>query len=75
MKWASGVIGFGSIVTYLLILYAFRLGNVSYAVAVREFAVVIGAALGIIFLHEKLTMPKIIGICLIMAGLILIKMA
>lgn len=75
MKWASGVIGFGSIVTYLLILYAFRLGNVSYAVAVREFAVVIGSALGIIFLHEKLTAPKFVGICLIMAGLILIKMA
>jgi len=75
MKWASGVIGVGSIITYLLILYAFRLGNVSYAVAVREFAVVIGAALGIIFLREKLTIPKLTGICLIMTGLILIKLA
>lgn len=75
MKWASGIIGFGSVITYLLILYAFRLGNVSYAVAVREFAVVIGAALGIIFLHEKLTIPKLAGICLIMTGLILIKLA
>jgi uncharacterized membrane protein len=61
--------------TYLLILYAFRLGNVSYAVAVREFAVVIGAALGVIFLGEKLTKLKVVGIVSIMVGLLLIKLA
>ena len=75
MKWASGIIGLGSIMTYLLILYAFRLGNVSYAVAVREFAVVIGAALGVIFLGEKLTKLKVVGIVSIMVGLLLIKLA
>jgi drug/metabolite transporter (DMT)-like permease len=75
MKWASGIIGLGSIMTYLLILYAFRLGNVSYAVAVREFAVVIGAALGIVFLGEKLTKQKVVGIVAIIVGLILIKLA
>jgi drug/metabolite transporter (DMT)-like permease len=75
MKWASGIIGLGSITTYLLILYAFRLGNVSYAVAVREFAVVIGAALGVVFLGEKLTKQKVVGIAAIIVGLILIKLA
>jgi uncharacterized membrane protein len=74
MKWESGFIGLGSITTYLLILYAFRLGNVSYAVAVREFSVVIGVALGVAFLGEKLTMRKLAGITAITVGIILIKM-
>jgi uncharacterized membrane protein len=74
MKWESGFIGLGSITTYLLILHAFRLGNVSYAVAVREFSVVIGVALGVAFLGEKLTMRKLAGITAITVGIILIKM-
>lgn len=75
MRWASGAIGLGSMITYLLILYAFRLGNVSYAVAVREFAVVIGAGLGVVFLGEKLTKLKFVGIMAITAGIIMIKLA
>ena len=73
-KWESGFIGLGSIATYLLVLYAFRLGNVSYAVAVREFSIVIGVALGVVFLGEKLTMRKLAGITAITFGIILIKM-
>lgn len=69
------LIGLGSIGTYLIILFAFQLAKLSYIVAVREFAVVIGAVLGITLLKEQLTFKKILGISAITAGLILIKVA
>lgn len=69
------LIGIGSICTYLLILFAFRLGQVSYIVAVREFAVVIGAMLGFLVLKERFTVRKVIGIAAITVGLVLVKLA
>ena len=69
------LIGLGSIGTYLIILFAFQLAKLSYIVAVREFAVVIGAVLGITLLKEQLTFKKILGISAITAGLILVKVA
>jgi len=68
-------IGIGSIVTYLLILFAFRLGPASYIVAAREVSVAIGSVMGFIFLREQITMKKILGIIAITGGLILIKAA
>jgi len=74
-KKYSITIGLGSVSTYLIILFVFRIAQVSYVVAAREFAVAIGAILGFIFLKEKLTIRKAIGIAAIVAGMILIKMA
>lgn len=68
-------VGLGSMGTYLVILFAFRLGPVSYIVAVREVAVVIGAGLGIVFLHERLTPTRAVAILAIAAGLVAIKLA
>ena len=69
------VIGLGSCCTYLLILLAYRLGSLSYIIALREFAVVVGAGLGIVFLNERLTAAKAAAIAAIVAGLICIKLA
>ena len=69
------VIGVGANGTYLLILFAFQTGNVSYIVALREFAVVIGSALGVLLLKETMTRPKLIAIIAITLGLIFIKLA
>jgi uncharacterized membrane protein len=66
-------IGAGSIGTYLMILFAFTLGLVSYVVAIREFAVVIGALLGVVFLKERLTVSKVLAIFTITVGLVCIK--
>jgi uncharacterized membrane protein len=52
-----------------------RLGPVSYIVAVREFAVVIGSILGFVVLKERLTVRKGIGIAAITLGLALVKVA
>jgi drug/metabolite transporter (DMT)-like permease len=72
-KMFIGIIGVGSIGTYLTILFAYRLGPASYIVAVREFAVVIGALLGVMFLRERMTLRKIVGMAAIVAGIMLVK--
>ena len=74
-KKHSFIIGAGSLVTYLLILFIYRIAQVSYVVALRELAVAFGAVFGFVFLGEKPTGLKIIGITLIVLGMIAIKMA
>jgi len=68
------IIGVGSLGTYLMILFAFTMGPVGYIVAVRELAVVLGALAGIIFLKERFTISKIAAICVIVGGIISIKL-
>ncbi len=74
-KTYIGIIGIGSIGTYLMILFAYRLGPASYIVAVREFAVVVGALLGVMFLGERLTFGKVAGMLAIVVGIVLVKTA
>jgi len=69
------IVGVGSLGTYMLILFIFRIAKVSYVVALRELAVVFGSLLGFRFLGEKPTGVKIAGIGLIVLGVIVIKMA
>ncbi len=75
LKGVTVLIGLGSLCTYLMILFTYRLGPVSYIVAVREFAVVIGALLGVLVLKERLTLRQSLGIAAITFGLGLVKMA
>ncbi len=70
----AAIIGIGSVGTYLMILFAYTVGPVNYIVAVREFAVVLGALAGIILLKERFTMVKALAICLIVIGIIGIKL-
>lgn len=75
-SWRSILlIGAGSSGTYLMILFAMTSGQVSYIVALREFAVVVGAALGVVFLKEPLTRGKVGAVMAITAGLMCIKWA
>ena len=69
------IIGLGATVGYLLILLVFRTAQVSYVVAVREFSVVLGSLLGVIYLRESLSIRKLIGILLVVTGLILVRVA
>ena len=57
---------------YFLVLIAMNLvDNVSFLQAFRQMSLPVGVIMGVMFLHEKLTLPKIIGTVLIVAGLIL----
>jgi len=75
LKRYSALIGLGSMGTYLMILFAFQLEKLSYVVAAREFAVVIGSVMGFALLNERISYRKALGIASIAAGLFLIKMA
>ncbi len=71
----SALIGYGSVGTYLLVLFAFTLERAGYVSAVREFSIVIGSIFGFTFLNEKITANKIAGIMCIITGLVFIKFA
>lgn len=69
------IIGMGATAGYLLILFVFRMAQVSYVVAVREFSVVIGSILGVVYLRESLSIRRLIGIVMVVAGLVLVRIA
>ncbi|HEU4364499.1 MAG TPA: EamA family transporter [Candidatus Krumholzibacteria bacterium] len=69
------IVGIVSPLTYLVILFAYSLGPVGYVVAVREFSVVIAAILGARFLGERIGFWRRAGIALVVAGMVLIKIA
>ena len=69
----TAIIGIGSFATYLMILFAYTWGPVGYIVAVREFAVVIGALAGVIVLKERFTATKAVAVVAITIGMICIK--
>lgn len=74
-KYAA-IIGYGITVSYLIILFiyaCFAEAKSSYITPIREFSVVIGSILGFIFLKEKITVNKVIGIVTILLGVIMIK--
>ena len=74
-KYAA-IIGYGITVSYLIILFiyaTFAEAKSSYITPIREFSVVIGSILGFIFLKEKITPNKVIGIVTILLGVIMIK--
>ena len=75
-KYAA-IIGYGITVSYLIILFiyaTFAEAKSSYITPIREFSVVIGSILGFVFLKEKITANKVIGIVTILLGVIMIKM-
>ena len=58
--------------TYILVLIAMNyVTNVSYVQVFRQIGLLIGMAAGIIILKEKFTIPKLVGVLLIISGLIL----
>lgn len=69
----AAFIGVGSTAAYLMILFAMTVGQVGYIVALREFAVVLGAVLGFVFLKERITPLKVGSVLMIVAGLVFIK--
>ena len=62
--------------TYLLVLIAMAFAeNISYIVAFRQVSIPLGALLGILVLKEPHSAPKIVGVALAFAGLVLVKLA
>ncbi len=60
--------------SYLIILYAMQIADISRIVAVREASVVFGALAGYIILKEDFSRTRLIGVVLVMFGIILVKL-
>lgn len=72
-KWwviFAGIVVFASFISYR---YGLNMVNLSYASALRQVSALFGAVMGIIFFKEKLTVYKVLGTLIIMAGIMLIK--
>jgi drug/metabolite transporter (DMT)-like permease len=68
--------GFLVSATYGLVLVAMSLANsVSYVVAFRQMSIPIGAVLGMAFQAEPRHPPRLVGIGLVFAGLVLVTLA
>lgn len=69
------VVGFLSIFTYLMILFALTLSKVSYVAAVREISIVLSAYFGIAWLGESHGRQKLIGAILMTLGVVAIGLS
>ncbi len=71
-RWSGYFAGVAAAAAYLLVLIAMHgVSNVSYIQALRQMSLPVGVFLGIFFLKEKAAAPKLTGLVLIVAGLIL----
>lgn len=74
-QYQGYVAGIIASIAYLFILIAMlNVKNVSYLQAFRQMSLPVGMIMGILFLHEKYYYPKILGVILIVAGLILLAL-
>lgn len=69
------LIGLASPGTHLVVLWALSGGQTAYVVAVREVAIVVAALLGFLFLKEDVTPQKLLGIAILIAAIVIIKLA
>ena len=68
-EWKAGLAaGAMSIVTYGLALAAYRIGATPRLAALREVSIVFGVGIAVVFLREKLTRSRVLGIAAIAAG-------
>lgn len=74
-KMEGTMLGIAGLLTYLIILYAYRSSPASYVVALRETSIVVAAFLGIKFLKDDFSKRKMAGIILIVCGAVVIKAA
>jgi drug/metabolite transporter (DMT)-like permease len=68
-EWKPGFIaGAFSILTYGLALWAFRIGDTPRLAALRETSILFGVGLAIVFLKERMTRGRLLGIATIAVG-------
>jgi drug/metabolite transporter (DMT)-like permease len=74
--WPSIIaIGLMNMSSYLLVLLALRTGVTSYVLGMRQVSIAAGVALGWHFLREPLTVPRVGGVAMILAGCALLATA
>jgi drug/metabolite transporter (DMT)-like permease len=74
-KGAIGLVAVGFMSAYLLVLFALGSSHAGYVSSVREMSVVFAALLGTLVLRESFGRPKVLGACLIFAGILAIALS
>jgi len=69
------LVGILSLLSYMLVLYAYSVGRVSYAGAIREVSIVFAAIVGWRWLGENFGGMRTVGAILIFAGILVIAVA
>lgn len=61
--------------TYMLVLISMSLvTEVSYVVALRQLSIPLGFVIGILWLKESVSLPKVQGLCVMLIGLMLVSL-
>ena len=69
------LVGILSLLSYMLVLFAYSISQVSYAGSIREISIVFGAFLGWRWLGEEFGVIRVIGAVFIFAGILVIAVA
>lgn len=73
--WRSGLLGGGlSFLAYAIVIWAMTKAPIALVAGLRETSVLFGSAIAVIVLREKLRPMRIIAACIIVAGLILMRL-
>ena len=75
-NWPSCIAGgVFSMTAYGLVIYAMTLGAMGMVSALRETSVIMAAAIGVIFLRERLTRLRVVSTVLVTTGVVLMQIA
>lgn len=75
-NWRLGLIGGGGTIgSYGLALWAMTVAPVAVVAALRETSILFGTAISALVLHERVGRLRIIGVCIIAAGAIMLRLA
>jgi drug/metabolite transporter (DMT)-like permease len=65
--------GLVSLVAYGLVLWAQTSGATAAVAALRETSIVVGALIGVVFLHERLGRRRVVAAAVVVAGIVLVS--
>lgn len=74
-KWRILAVSVLNTLSFVLMLLALNLGKVTYVGALRQLSLVVGVGLGVFFLRERMSWPRVAGVLLIIAGACLVYVA
>jgi drug/metabolite transporter (DMT)-like permease len=75
-NWAIGMVGgFGTLISYGLVLWAMTEAPIPIVAALRETSILFGTAIAAFVLKEKVTAPRLVAVLIIAAGAAVLKLA
>lgn len=75
-NWLLGLVGgAGTIGSYGLALWAMTVAPVAVVAALRETSILFGVAIAALFLREKVGTAKVVGVCIIAIGAVVLRLS